>query len=295
MSRVATIDFAPRQHRPCPLCGPRDVLPSPGHEAPNGAAPRPVACGRCGLVFIDPVPDDALSASTYGAGYYEPWQADAAGPRRRMWRRRLALLAGRHASSSLPGTGSLLDVGCGDGQFLAAARDAGWRVDGIEFSPEGASRAADRLGRPIAVGDLARIRQLQGPFDVVTLWHVIEHLVDPRAMLDAARARLRSGGMLVVAVPNLDNLPMRLAYRLARRRALPLYEPGWREPHLSHFDSRTLRALLRGAGFDAIEIIPDRCALDVTKRAIDAVAAAIGAVTGRILTDALVAFSRRSP
>jgi SAM-dependent methyltransferase len=247
-----------------------------------------VTCADCGLVFIDPVPDDAVAASTYGAGYYEPWQAEAGGARRRMWRRRLRLLARRRAA------GALLDVGCGDGQFLAAARDAGWRVDGIEFSPEGASRAAARLGRPVAVGDLSRTRQLQGPFDVVTLWHVVEHLVDPRSMLEAARARLTPGGLLVVAVPNLDNLPMRLAYRLARRRALPLYEADWREPHLSHFDPRTLRALLRGAGFDAIEIIPDRCALEFAKRAIDAAAAALGAVTGRLLTDALVAFSRRS-
>jgi SAM-dependent methyltransferase len=241
------------------------------------------------MVFIDPVPDDAVSPSTYGAGYYDPWEADAGGARLRMWRRRLALLQERRPA------GTLLDVGCGDGQFLAAARDAGWRAEGIEFSPEGASRAAARLGRPVAVGDLARTRQLPGPFDVVTLWHVVEHLVDPRAMLRAAGARLVSGGLLVVAVPNLDNLPMRLAYRLARRRPLPLYEAGWREPHLSHFDPRTLRALLSGAGFERIEIIPDRCAIEFAKRAIDSAAAALGAVTGRLLTDALIAFSRRSP
>ena len=289
MSHVA---LGPVRHpsRPCPLCGPRDgARPVPEFPAaPGDVAPRPVACGDCGMVFIDPVPVDAVSTSTYGAGYYEPWQADAGGARLGMWRRRLALLHRRRPA------GTLLDVGCGDGQFLAAARDAGWRAEGIEFSPEGASRAAARLGRPVAVGDLARTRQLQGPFDVVTLWHVVEHLVDPRAMLDAARTRLAHGGLLVVAVPNLDNLPMRAAYRLARRRPLPLYEPGWREPHLSHFDPRTLRALLSGAGFEGIEIVPDRCALEFAKRAIDAVAAALGAVTGRLLTDALVAFSRRS-
>jgi SAM-dependent methyltransferase len=291
MSRIASIDHVRRPSRPCPLCGPRDALTplSRSREAPPGETPRPVECVDCGLVFIDPVPDEAVSTSTYGPGYYEPWQAEATGARRRMWRRRLGLLASRRPA------GTLLDVGCGDGQFLEAARDAGWRVDGIEFSPEGASRAAARLGRPVAVGDLSRSRQLQGPFDVVTLWHVVEHLVEPRPMLDAARARLTPGGILVVAVPNLDNLPMRLAYRLARRRPLPLYEAGWREPHLSHFDPRTLRALLRAAGCDAIEIIPDRCALEFAKRAIDAAAAALGALTGRLLTDALVAFSRRSP
>lgn len=291
MSRLASTESARRPSRPCPLCGPRNATTPVSRflEPPRGESPRPVACPDCGMVFIDPVPDEAVSASTYGAGYYEPWQAEASGARLRMWRRRLGLLAVRRAA------GTILDVGCGDGQFLEAARDAGWRVEGIEFSPEGASRAAARLGRPVAVGDLSRTRQIPGPFDVVTLWHVVEHLVDPRAMLEASRARLKPGGLLVVAVPNLDNLPMRIAYRLARRRALPLYEAGWREPHLSHFDPRTLRTLLRGAGFDAIEIIPDRCALEFAKRAIDAAAAALGAVTGRLLTDALVAFSRRSP
>src|SRR5262249_26042982 len=80
-------------------------------------------------------------------------------------------------------------------------------------------------------------------FDVVTLWHVLEHLIHPRAMLEAARTRLAPEGLLVVAVPNLDNLPMRLAYRVARGRSLPLYEAGGREPHLTHLDPRTLRAL----------------------------------------------------
>ena len=286
MSRVATIDRARRPTRPCPLCGPRDVVPG---DAARPLPPRPVVCAACGLVFVDPVPDDAVSESTYDAGYYEPWQGEQASSRRRMWRRRLALLRRRQPA------GSLLDVGCGDGQFLEAARAQGWRADGIEFSPEGARRAAARLGRPVAVGDLARTTHLKGPFDVVTLWHVVEHLVDPRAMLEAARSRLSPGGLLVVAVPNLDNLPMRVAYRVARGRALPLYEAGWREPHLSHFDAVTLRALLRGAGFDAIEIIPDRCALEPAKRVIDAVAAALGAMGGRLLTDAIVAFSRRKP
>src|SRR5262249_52465610 len=156
--------------------------------------PRPVACGDCGLVFIDPVPDEAIDAASYGPEYYEPWQGAQTGPRRRMWSRRLALLGRRRAR------GTLLDVGCGDGHFLAAARAAGWRVDGIEFSPEGARRAAARIGRPVAVGDLALTGHLQGPFDVVTLWHVLEHLIHPRAMLEAARTRLAPEGLLVVAV-----------------------------------------------------------------------------------------------
>ena len=265
--------------RPCPACDQRPA----GREKPS-----PVTCAACGLVFVDPVPPEAISITSYGSDYYEPWQGREEHLRARMWRRRLALVMRRS-----PG-GTLLDIGCGDGLFLRVARDAGFRVEGIEFSPEGARRAAARLGRPVAVGDLARQSHLQGPFDIVTLWHVLEHLESPRGMLEAARRRLAPGGLLVVAVPNLDNLPMQAAYRLARGRPLPLYEEGAREPHLSHFSPVTLRRLLERHQFEAIDIVPDRCSLTVPKRLIDSAAAGWTRLLGRVLTDAIVAFARRS-
>ncbi|HYS77300.1 MAG TPA: class I SAM-dependent methyltransferase, partial [Candidatus Dormibacteraeota bacterium] len=199
-------------------------------------------------MFVDPVPPAATLSAAYGAGYYEPWQGREARARHRLWERRLALVEERSPR------GALLDVGCGDGLFLTIASQAGWNVEGIEFSPEGARRASQRLGRPVAAGDLAHERLLKGPFDVLTLWHVLEHLPSPAPMLDAARARLRPRGLLVVAVPNLDNLPMQIAYRLARGRRLPLYEKGAREPHLSHFSPPVLAAFLERRGFEVVEI-----------------------------------------
>ncbi|HZM69419.1 MAG TPA: class I SAM-dependent methyltransferase [Candidatus Cryosericum sp.] len=266
--------------RPCPLCGERS-------EAAAGVVARPVRCRSCSLVFVDPVPDAAIDQETYGPGYYEPWQEREAAPRARLWRRRLARIDVRRKP------GVLLDVGCGDGHFLAEARSAGWRIEGIEFSPEGARRAAARLDRPVAIGDLADSAQLMGPFDVVTLWHVLEHLPDPRPMLRAAWRRLAAGGLIVVAVPNLDNLPMQAAYILARRRRLPLYETGAREPHLSHFSAGTLRHILDREGFRSIEMEPDRCALTIPKRLIDAAAAFLSRAAGRNLTDAITAFAWR--
>jgi SAM-dependent methyltransferase len=268
--------------RCCPVCG--------GRARGEGVAtPRPVRCAGCGLVYLDPVPAEALRQDTYGAGYYEPWQGREERLRWRLWRRRLRQVEARSAP------GALLDVGCGDGLFLRVARDAGWRVEGIEFSPEGARRASERLGRPVAVGDLSAARILRGPFHVVTLWHVLEHVETPAALLAAARARLLPGGLLAVAVPNLDNLPMRLAYRLARGRPLPLYEPGGREPHLTHFSPATLAGALHRAGFAPIEVTADRCALTVPKRLIDVAAALLSRLCGRLLTDAIVAFARVPP
>ncbi len=276
-----------RPARPCPGCGAPGALPFCSVEARGPGQCSAVRCPQCSLVYIDPVPPEVTAHESYGSGYYEPWQGREERARLVLWARRLRMVEAR-----VP-RGTLLDVGCGDGLFLKVARGAGWRVDGIEFSPEGARRSSRRLGRPVAVGDLARERVLQGPFDVITLWHVLEHLVEPAAMLDAARARLRPGGLLVVAVPNLDNLPMRVAYRLARGRPLSLYETGAREPHISHFSPRTLIAFLRRGGLTGIELRADRCALTLAKKCIDAAAAFLSILWGRLLTDAMVAFCRR--
>ena len=274
--------------RPCPCCGGLEAQTLDRSSRGADHERAIVRCSTCSLVFVDPVPRCAVAHSAYGPAYYEPWQEEREERARfDMWRRRLGLLEARQ------GRGALLDVGCGDGLFLNVARDAGWSVEGIEFSPEGARRSSQRLGRPVAVGDLAVVSGLRGPFEVVTLWHVLEHLVSPSSLLDAARARLRPGGLLVAAVPNLDNLPMRAAYRLARGRPLPLYEEGAREPHLSHFCPATFREILRRRGFEAIEMRADLCALTPAKRVIDAVAFCLSALCDRLLTDAIVAFARR--
>ncbi len=269
--------------RPCPVCTAQSLVDG----AADAHEPRPVRCAACDLVFIDPLPAGTTEPDTYGDSYYEPWSRPAEERARvALWRRRLRLVEKRAP------VGTLLDVGCGDGLFLEIARAEGWSAEGIEFSPSGARRASERLGRPIAIGDLAREGLLRDPFGVVTLWHVLEHLPDASSMLNAVLRRLAPDGVLVVAVPNIDNLFLRGAYRLARLRPLPLYETGAREPHLSHFDTATLSATLKRCGFRDIEIVPDRCALTLAKRGIDAAAALASRLTSRLLTNALVAFAR---
>src|SRR4051794_14216679 len=98
--------------------------------------------------------------------------------------------------------GSLLDVGAGRGRFVAAARRAGWDASGIEPSARGVAAASSAYGVALERRTLA---EAAGAFDVVSLWHVLEHLDDPGAAIAQARALLAPGGMLLIGVPNLGS------------------------------------------------------------------------------------------
>lgn len=107
--------------------------------------------------------------------------------------------------------GRLVDVGPGSGGFCVLAQDAGFDVSAIEVDP----RASQFLERVVGVEvvqsrDEAAAMALLAPADVITMWHVIEHLVDPWEMLSAAASALRPGGVLVIATPNPRSAQFRL-------------------------------------------------------------------------------------
>jgi len=159
-----------------------------------------------------------------------------------MWQKRWELVKS-HASGT-----RLLDVGAGLGTFLAEARDDGWEVSGTEVSKSAIAKARELFGFEMAEGQLEDV-SLQGPYDVVTLWHVLEHLPSPSRGLDLARRLLRRGGLLVVAVPNDSNARWRFQ-KLKNGVYMPYEElaPG-KEVHLSHFTVAALRAAIEARGF----------------------------------------------
>jgi 2-polyprenyl-3-methyl-5-hydroxy-6-metoxy-1,4-benzoquinol methylase len=135
--------------------------------------------------------------------------------------------------------GSLLDVGCGTGEVLAAARDRGWRAYGVEPERTGAHMARER-GLDVRIATLEESSLPERAYDVVSAFHVLEHLPDSRAFLRSLARRARPGGAVVVEVPNWRGVPRR---RLGA---------GWRDlrpgEHLAHFTPRTLAAVMRASG-----------------------------------------------
>ncbi len=133
--------------------------------------------------------------------------------------------------------GSVLDVGCATGTFLALARSRGWEVAGVEVSAFARERASVRIGVPVAPS-LAALGSGRR-FDVVTLHHVLEHVPDPVGLLRDGVAPL-VGRRLLVEVPNFAALASRVEGR-AWRDLRP-------EQHVYHFTPQTLPRLVRSSG-----------------------------------------------
>lgn len=96
------------------------------------------------------------------------------------------------------GTGRLLDVGAGTGDFLHLAKNQGWEVAGMEVNAQARKRASEK-----GISLSKDWKQLEeGKFDVITLWHVLEHLHDLEAQVEKLGSLLKDKGSLVIAVPN---------------------------------------------------------------------------------------------
>lgn len=213
----------------------------------NGTRFHVRPCLACERGLLDPVPPTEGLLAAYDEAYYgrgarkfvEPIQSGIGWFRRRRARRALRFLRG----SDRPRRA--LDIGCGDGEFLDSLQQLGWECHGTELTEVTARRASAVAGLRIRTGELSAGAYDPGRFDVVSLWHVLEHLHDPdRTLRDCARW-LAEGGLLLLAVPNLDSWQAR-AFRGAWFHLDPPF-------HLHHFAPRSLARALDAAGFDVLE------------------------------------------
>jgi SAM-dependent methyltransferase len=140
----------------------------------------------------------------------------------------------------------VLDIGCGGGRFLAHLAASGWECHGTELTARTAARAAEYPGIRLRTGPLTTEAYPAGYFDVISLWHVLEHLPDPDRTLRDCRRWLAPDGVLTLAVPNFDSWQA----RLFRGDWFHLDPPF----HLFHFSPRSLETCLEANGFRATEV-----------------------------------------
>ena len=204
----------------CLLCG--SERPAPLFTAPDRLYHTTakefavVRCRECGLVRLDPQPAAEELRRYYPENYWFAPDESAASRLEEAYRRLVLRDHVRFATHALAGgraRGRLLDVGCGGGLFLGMMRERGYRVAGLDFSREAAAMAWKRQQAPAVCGDLANAPLGAGSFACITMFHVLEHVRDPRAYLEAARELLAPDGRLVVQVPNAASWQFRLLGR----------------------------------------------------------------------------------
>lgn len=177
-------------------------------------------CENCACVFMHPMPSAERIASFY-PGNYDIYEDKPPRPPK-FWKRvQLRSLGYAHLApgwiaqslscisrlltrpEGIPFVpdGSLLDVGCGNGRFIANMRQLGWKVQGVEFSDDGI-RVCRKAGLEVHHGDLASAKFPDDSFDVVTVRHVIEHIPTPHAFVTELTRVLKPGGTLVIETPN---------------------------------------------------------------------------------------------
>lgn len=207
-------------------------------------------CPVCRSGVTTPVVGGDELGAYYPSGY-GPY-ADPANPviglisrliRRRQSRRALATFPLAALRAASPGLG--LDVGCGRGDLAAGLIGAGWRMAGIEPSPDAAANARAR-GVDVRVGTLASCALEPSRYDAAVFQHSLEHTAEPLPDLERVRAALRPGGLVAITVPNFDNWQ-------ARRLGSRWYHLDVPR-HRTHFTSAGLTTLLRRAGLEPAKL-----------------------------------------
>ncbi len=195
---------------------------------------RLVKCRRCQFQYVNPRLRGDLIFSSYTEGddptYVSQLQA----------RERTFAASLDEIERGAGGTGRLLDIGTAAGAFLAAARARGWQAEGCEPSRWLAEWGAQHYGITIRQGSVFEQDYEDGSFDVVTLWDVIEHTLNPREMLERCFRLLKPGGILVVNYPDIGSW---IARALGRKWLFLT------SVHLYYFDRATMSRMLETTGF----------------------------------------------
>jgi SAM-dependent methyltransferase len=217
----------------CNLCGSSEFRPFfAGHDylyfSPVSFAL--VKCKQCGLVFLNPRPKDLVP-------YYPPRD-------KTMEKDPFSFLIPNLAKSAkrFKKGGKILDVGCGYGYFLRDMQREGWEVYGNDLSKTGCDFATNKLGlRNIYNADLLTIDFPNNNFDVITMWHTLEHMKYPREILEKINLILKDDGILIIEAPNFACLQNKLFKENCQSIDLPR--------HLYQFTPQVLSRLLILTGF----------------------------------------------
>lgn len=224
----------------CDLCNSNDTL----HFFVDNSY-NLVRCKRCGLVYVNPRPDEAMLLDIYNQlltdhtySYFRDYVKHADG----------LIAEGRAMVGKIEKykkKGRLLDIGCAAGFFLKAASEYGWETYGVEPLEHFSCFGREKLGLNIFTGQLKDRNFPDEFFDVVTMFDVLCHLRNPTKDLREVSRTLKGDGLLVLQTGNKGELRTKEDGERHGER--------WETPqHLYHFSKKTLQMLFEKTGFEEI-------------------------------------------
>lgn len=239
---VPELGDIPVTEKPCILCGCRDFFPLNSFVL-NNRRFHTVRCVRDGMMWLEPQPAAQFYHTLYSKHYHktEPddpllEQATLDVHSKTDELKRVAELR-LDQIEQFSERGYLLEVGFGNGAMLEAAGQRGWRIIGLDLD-QSCVNQMKALGIPAHNCSLLEYKSAPERFDVVAMYSVIEHTLDPAAYLEKALTLLKVGGILVLRLPDTeaDGPPASLI------------------AHVYHFNAHTIMVLLRRCGFDVLRI-----------------------------------------
>jgi ubiquinone/menaquinone biosynthesis C-methylase UbiE len=222
----------------CDICGVKEYsLIFEAKDYLTGAVQKVVRCKKCGLAYVNPRPSPKELSDFYPQQYY--------GENPFFYEKLDAFLRFRELSNTIKKGDIILDVGCGRGLLLSKLQRIGCEVWGTELSEVSARYAKENLNLSVISKNLNDCIFDKDYFDVVTMFHSLEHMMSPMKIVEEIYRILKPDGTLIIELPRFNSLYT----RIFRDKWFHLDVPR----HLYHFSDSTLQKLLASAGFDIIK------------------------------------------
>lgn len=205
-------------------------------------------CQNCLLVFTNPQPNIEEIAKYYQSNNYISHGAKKFSVFDKLYKlvQKFSLRWKTKIIRNLIGsTGKVLDYGCGTGDFLSTCKSIGYQINGIEPSTKAYDEASKKLGTCVKQ-HLESIPT--SDFDIITLWHVLEHIQDFTTVLKSLKKKLQPNGYFLIAVPNHKCYDANFYKETWAALDLPR--------HLWHFDQTTMKNTLNMVGLEVKQTIP---------------------------------------
>ena len=235
----------------CPVCGSDTFVPflSAMDYFLSSEKFEIVKCKSCGFRFTNPRPEAAELGKYYESAEYISHSDSRKGIFAAVYQQVRKFTLGRKLAmiSKFQQKGEILDIGCATGQFLNYMAEHGWNATGIEPDNKTRARAISEYGLKVFPEEQLNSFD-KATFDVITMWHVLEHVSDLNGRMKQLKNLLKPQGTLIIAVPNCEAYDAKIYREFWAGYDLPR--------HLYHFSKSDMKLLTGKFGFTIVNILP---------------------------------------